>query len=283
MNAKKGKDGIRFIMVEIDTSKCIRCGECVRDCVAGTLQTGADGFPHFLKEWEDCCLHCQHCLAVCPSGAVSCDGRKDSDCVPAGPLPGGAEMRNLLRQRRSIRFFRNENVSPEILSKLKESLHWSPTGCNDHRLFFSVVEDREAMDWFRGEAAKRLKILWKTGILRVIYPKSRNHVREILDGKDLIFRDAPHLIVASTPWNAPCAESDPLIALSYFDLYAQSLGLGTCWCGFAWHLFRWSGKMRKRLGLPPGYRPGAVLLFGMPDISYPRATAPLPFEIRSLF
>ncbi len=192
-------------------------------------------------------------------------------------------MRNLLRQRRSIRFFRNENVSPEILSKLKESLHWSPTGCNDHRLFFSVVEDREAMDWFRGEAAKRLKILWKTGILRVIYPKSRNHVREILDGKDLIFRDAPHLIVASTPWNAPCAESDPLIALSYFDLYAQSLGLGTCWCGFAWHLFRWSGKMRKRLRLPPGYRPGAVLLFGMPDISYPRATAPLPFEIRSLF
>ena len=82
--------------------------------------------------------------------------------------------------------------------------------------------------------------------------------------------------------NAPCKEADPWIALSYFDLLAQTFGVGTCWCGFGVYAFRLIGKMRKALNLPPGYKIGAVLLFGKPAVNYPRATRPEPFAIASV-
>ena len=46
------------------------------------------------------------------------------------------------------------------------------------------------------------------------------------------------MIVVSSNLKAPCANIDPIIALSYVELYAQSLGLGTCWCGFAQTCFK---------------------------------------------
>ena len=39
------------------------------------------------------------------------------------------------------------------------------------------------------------------------------------------------MIVVSAPPEESCAEQDGVIALSYFELYAQSLGIGTVWCG----------------------------------------------------
>jgi nitroreductase len=95
-----------------------------------------------------------------------------------------------------------------------------------------------------------------------------------MNGKDLIYQNAPHMIVAATPRNAPCKEADPWIALSYFDLYAQSLGAGTCWCGFACYIFKWHRAMRRRLKIPKVYKIGAVILFGKPDVSYARSTCP---------
>ena len=101
----------------------------------------------------------------------------------------------------------------------------------------------------------------------------------IKNGEDVIYRGAPHMIVAATPKNAPCAEADPWIALSYFDLLVQSYGLGSCWCGFAVHAFKWNRTLRKRLNLPKGYKIAAVLLFGKPDVNYHRATKPENFKI----
>ena len=60
-------------MIHIDKSKCVRCGACVRDCVVHVLTKGDDGFPVFRKEDEPFCLNCQHCLAVCARGAVTCN------------------------------------------------------------------------------------------------------------------------------------------------------------------------------------------------------------------
>lgn len=209
------------------------------------------------------------------SGGVSAGGgrlqRRDAGI---GPLPGAAELFNLLRQRRSIRQYRPENLEPEIIDRLVESLAWIPTGCNDHRLFFTVIREQREMAFFRAEMSRLLNLLIRTGIMRLVYPGYKRYLEEIAGGKDVVFRDAPHMIVAATPRSAPCKEADPWIALSYFDLFAQTLGVGTCWCGFAVHAFRWNRRLRKRLNLPPGYRIGAVMLFGKPDVQYARAAHP---------
>ena len=269
-------------MIQIDHSRCVKCDACVRDCIVEILKPDGNGFPAVAPELERFCLNCQHCLAVCPKGAVTCNGVTPEQCPVPGPLPGSDSMLNLLRQRRSIRQFKDENLPPEVLSKLKDSLAWTPTGCNDHRLFFNVVEDKASMEFFRTETNRMLKLLIRSGIMRLVYPNYKRYLGEILNGKDIVFRNAPHMIIVSTPKNAPCKEADPWIALSYFDLLAQTFGVGTCWCGFGVYAFRLIGKMRKALNLPPGYKIGAVLLFGKPAVVYPRATRPEPFSIEAV-
>lgn len=267
----------QIVMIEIDRQSCIKCGKCIRDCVVEVLKAGEGGYPSLPPELARYCLNCQHCLAVCPAGALSCHGVKAPDCAGIGELPDAGKMLNLLRQRRSIRHYRNEAVSPEIIDKLKSALAWTPTGCNYHRLFFRIISDRAEMDYFRSETSKMLQLLIRTGIMRLIYPNFRRYLDEIMSGKDVIYRGAPHMIIAAVPKSAPCREADPWIALSYLDLYMQSLGLGSCWCGFAVHAFKWNPRLRKELHLPSGYRIGGVLLFGWPDVTYVRATAPEAF------
>ena len=269
-------------MIRIDRELCVKCGACVRDCIVEILKPGPDGFPAVAPGLERYCLNCQHCLAVCPKGAVSCRGVTPQQCPAPGPLPSPDAMFDLLRQRRSIRQFKDENLPPDVLDKLKASLAWSPTGCNDHRLFFTIIEDKAEMAFFRAEMSRILKLLIRSGIMRLVYPNYKRYLQEIMNGKDVVFRNAPHMIVAATPVNAPCKEADPWIALSYFDLFAQTFGVGTCWCGFGVHAFRWNRKLRQRLGLPRGYRIGAVLLFGSPAVDYPRTTLPAQFGIKTL-
>jgi len=127
--------------------------------------------------------------------------------------------------------------------------------------------------------AKITQFLIKSGIMRIVYPGYKRFEAALLGGKDFVFRGAPHMIVVATPKNAPCGKFDCSIALTQFDLYAQSLGVATCWCGFAYYAFTLNRGMRNLLQLPKGYRVGAVMLFGPPAVTYPRATDPEPYTI----
>ncbi|MCQ2379520.1 MAG: nitroreductase family protein [Victivallaceae bacterium] len=256
-------------MVKINRSKCIGCLECVRECPNSSITRGDDGFP----QTGASCIGCQHCLAVCPEGAVSVDVVSANDVKAAnGPIPSPDEMENLIRQRRSIRRYHDENVPKETMDRLLDALRYSPTGCNDHRLFFSVVDDKSKMQFFRDCTNGIVRILLRTGILQLLRPSLVGFFADL--DSDPVFRHAPHMIVACTPRNAPCAKVDPIIALSEFELLANSLGVGTLWCGFAKHAFAISRKMRKALGMPAGYKVGYVMLFGLPAVSYARTTQP---------
>ena len=222
-------------MIVIDKSKCVRCGACMRDCIVHVLTKGEDGYPAFRKEDERFCLNCQHCLAVCARGAVTCNDVGFGETLDIETIPDGLAEAALLRQRRSIRQWRDDAIPEEVWTRLVDTLAWMPTGCNDHRLHFTIVRGR--------------------------------------------FRNAPCMIVASTPKKAPCREADPWIALSYFDLLAQANGLGTCWSGFAVHAFKGMRGIRKVLNMPRGYEVGAVLLFGVPAVEYARVPHPRPMSV----
>ena len=125
-------------MIHIDKSKCVRCGACVRDCVVHVLTKGDDGFPVFRKESEPFCLNCQHCLAVCARGAVMCNDVGFADTLDVEPLPDGRAEAALVRQRRSIRHWRDAPILDDVWTRLIDALAWMPTGCNDHRLHFTI-------------------------------------------------------------------------------------------------------------------------------------------------
>ncbi len=263
-------------MVTIDADRCIGCFRCVEDCIVKVLQRG-EKRPFIAPGNEKYCIGCQHCLAVCPAGAVSVDGVTPEMTAPVGQGASPEAMLESLRRRRSIRRFKQQEVDGATLEKLIDALRYAPTGCNDHRLRFAVVRTRTEMDEFRALNRKQLNFLLRSGLLKLFYPKISRYLDDL--DRDLVFRGAPHMIVALTPKNAPCAAVDPVIALAQFELYAQSLGIGCCWCGFAFYAIRFSRAMKKLLAVPRDYRIGYVLLFGYPDVSYCRTTLPRKVKV----
>lgn len=261
----------------IDKEKCINCGMCIEDCIAGALEFDENKVPRFAEGGEARCIECQHCLAVCPMGAVSVLN-KNPDNSDKVQEHNPEQVLNLIKSRRSIRQYKSENVPAETIEKLKNMLNWSPTGCNFHKLHFAFVEDRAVMDKIRSYVNEKLVKILTSSPLGKIAGKFAHYKDALVKGEDVIFRGAPHMVVVSVPVNAPCANIDPVIALSYFELYAQSLGVGTCWCGFAEICMQLFPEIACAIHVPDGYKVSYVMLFGLPDVKYSRTTQPESFE-----
>jgi len=256
----------------IDKTRCIKCGKCGKDCPARIIEF-ENKIPFIAAANEESCYKCQHCLAICPSGALSILNKKPEDSILLkGNIPGAKQMETLIKGRRSVRSYIDENLDPAVINKLLEVVSHAPTGVNAQKVLFTVISNRETMAKFRLEVMSGLKKLadenkitgrlaFFAGIVKSFYEK----------GEDILFRGAPHLIITSAPPDCPTPEADLIIALSYFELYAQSLGLGTLWDG----MVKWAVKdllpnVVQRLGIPGDHNIGYILLFGKPAVEYAR-------------
>lgn len=117
----------------VDKSKCIKCGKCMNTCSGMVLQAGPDGYPQ-MKEFERFgwrgCWRCQHCLAVCPTGAISIFDKKPEDSLPKPPGQMGCYMESLITNRRSCRRFLDKNVESSVISSMLKAMEAAPTGGN---------------------------------------------------------------------------------------------------------------------------------------------------------
>lgn len=260
----------------VDKSKCVHCSLCISDCVSGCISFDDENFPKMSDEKR--CISCQHCLAICPTGALSFADKNPQNSKQTNY----DDILGLIQSRRSVRQYENEEVSCETIKKLKEMLNYVPTGCNNHSLHFSVVEKKAAMDIIRDKVNEMVLKTMSYKLLSPVMNKFSRYKNAFLNGEDVIFRGAPHMIVASSPISAPCANVDPVIALSYFELYAQHLGLGTCWCGFAQACLKFFPEVCEMLEIPSGYKPVYVMLFGIPRVKYQRIIQPETYSISEI-
>lgn len=181
-------------------------------------------------------MRCQHCLAICPAGAVTLDGKRPEDSVPTKglALPGADAVANWMVTRRSVRNFKAEDVDRTVLDRVLRVLGNTPTGCNARALTFTCMPDRESMDRFRREFihvierhrdGTKLLPRW----LAIAAIKLRR------GGEDVFFRGAPGMLIVSSDESAPnvtTPREDATIACSNFELIANAHGIATCWCGF---------------------------------------------------
>ena len=256
---------------KVDQQLCVQCGECADDCPYSIIEL-TDGWPVIVKEREERCIRCQHCLAVCPTGALSILGRDPAGSSPlSGNLPTAAQMEVLIKGRRSVRWYAPAPVAPEVIAHLLEVVAHCPTGVNNRRLLFTVIEDQATMQALRQETM--------AGIRRAVQEKTLPPGLEFFEtivgawdkGQDIIFRGAPHLLAVSSPRGGPSPQQDTHIALSYFELLACSAGLGTLWDGLAtWALTAILPEMPKKLGIPEDHVLGYLMLFGTPAVQYHR-------------
>ena len=251
--------------LKINSASCLHCGTCVRECVNGVLQLNEKTCePETAPGGEARCIHCAHCLMVCPAGALSLDHLDPADFPPVQDQADFDSVLGLVRNRRSVRHYRRSNVDRAVMEKLYDALRYFPTGVNYRKLHYCVIDDLAKMDEIRNafydelaecpdESAQAWCKAWRE------------------QRRDIVFRSAPHLILAAYDEKSFCGETDCVIALTGFEILANSLGIGTVWFGRLMSIFeKIDPSLVRFFGLPEGYRPGYAMLFGCPSVRFLR-------------
>jgi len=253
----------------IDETRCIQCGECAADCPVNVIDM-SEGLPRIPESRQPHCIRCQHCLAVCPTAALSILGiNPDRSAEILPPCPDGVE--NLIKSRRSVRRYLPDAVDQATLNRLMDVVAHAPTGKNKRQVRFILVDDPRVMETIRVRTMDGIR----KAAIEDSLPDGMEYFAKFIapfdKGRDIIFRRAPHMIIASSPKDAVTPEADPFIALSYFELMAHSLGLGTVWCGYArWALQSVVPEIGRTLGIPADHRSMYVMMFGYPAVRYAR-------------
>ena len=260
-----------MIQFRIDEERCIQCGECALDCPASIISLD-DGYPRITNEAG--CIQCQHCLAVCPTAAVSILGKDpDASVGLAGNLPAAVALTTLIKGRRAVRRYQDQDLAPEFIDELLEVACHAPTGVNARSVLFTVIKERAVMHQLRDQLIDCLATQQAAGALPGgLSGKYLNWVvsawRE--QGKDIIFRGAPHLLITSAPADSPCPAQDTIIAMTTFQLIAHAHGVGTVWDGICMMALANCPEVYARLGIPANHTLGYAMAFGLPAVEYHR-------------
>ena len=250
---------------------CIQCGACIDDCPFHIIEFAPD-YPALNPTRVHHCIRCQHCLAVCPTGALSILGFKPENSLPLPEsLPNARQMTALIRGRRSMRRFLPEPLEAGVIDQMLATVANAPTGKNNRQCLFTVIEDPATMEIFRRETLEGLRRAVAERRLREGLSYFRHVVTAWDQGRDIIFRGAPHLLMVSVPQSVSTPDADMLIAMSYFELLAASMGIGTLWNAMIrWALSTIDVDLYQRLGIPDDHVKGYALLFGRPAVQYHR-------------
>jgi len=123
---------------EISNAECTGCGICVQACPVFTLGMSAG---KAVVEHGDWCIECGHCGAVCPVDAVVQKKTVVEPGLPVGKKPAVSPevLMQLLRERRSVRLYRQESISKEVLEQISQCGRYAPTGSNSQRVHYLIM------------------------------------------------------------------------------------------------------------------------------------------------
>ncbi len=256
----------------IDESKCKKDGICASECPMAIIKLeDDDSFPGIVPGGDDICNNCGHCVAVCPHGALS-HARvpiENSPLIEKELDINEEQAVQFLRSRRSIRFFKDQPVEKEKLERLIHIARCAPTGGNLQMVEWLVITHPARTKEIAG-----LTVEWMRKVLEKNPQGVPPYFPMIVGSWDMGYNSvtwsAPVLIVASSPKAATTGMVDVTLALSYFELAATKLGLGTCWAGLLEGALQTSAAVREAVGLPEGHPFHYPMMVGHPKRKYAR-------------
>jgi nitroreductase len=163
-------------------------------------------------------------------------------------------------------------VSAAEISFLLETVAHAPTAINSRGVHFSVIDDMEVMEALRRNVYAKMEVIYNNDGFPANMDMLAQYIARALESNtDTIFRGAPHLLIASSPEDGPSPAVDCHIALTYFELLAASMGLGTVWAGLArWGLTTFMPETLTAMGIPESHIIGYMMAFGKPEVTYHR-------------
>lgn len=250
-------------MVKVDRDKCVGCGACTEDCLAFNIVLDEDK-----ASVKGNCIECGHCVALCPTGAVSIEGYDMDDVEEYDEDTFKVEASNLLRAikfRRSIRFYRDEKVKKEDLQMLLQAGRYTATAKNNQDCHFIFIqEEREELKervWGFIDAMGK-------DVDKALLPFVAFNRRRLKNPKDdYLFRNAPVVLYITSDWPL-----DAGLAAQNIETMANAMGMGALYNGYLARISDANVELKKWLGIEDKTIK-ACLLLGYPDRVY-RKTAP---------
>ncbi len=252
-------------MVSIDKTKCTGCGACAKDCVAGNINMREGK-----AQPNGPCMLCGHCVAICPSEAVSIPeyDMSEVETIDGDHISFGInDFLRAVKSRRSIRDYENKPVEREALEAIVQAGRYSATGANRQACRFVVVQDDltalKDMIWSGVDAveqpapppAQMLDALKGFAAMRVS------------TGMDYLFRNAPAVLYVAAD-----SAVDAAMAAQNMEMAAVAQGLGVLYNGFLVYATNMNAAAREWLDIQD--KPVQVcMLAGYPRVIYKR-TAP---------
>ncbi|MBN1288445.1 MAG: nitroreductase family protein [Actinobacteria bacterium] len=280
-------------MILIDENKCDRCGLCTMVCPYDLVGDG----PRLKSVAGTLCVECGHCMAVCPKEAITLSGFEDIEVATLkGRSPiDRASIKAMFKGRRSGRNFRNTPVSREDMKEIIEAASCAPSASNARPVKAYVCRDAETISKIRKRMhtlynlmLKAMKIPGLSAILGRLemFGMMSYALEDVLlsdSGRDMILYNAPALLAFSVPSLNPMGSGDAWLAAENAVIYADSIGVSSCFMGFFGILANLDPVMRKLLGIPRGESIKAGLVMGYPKVKYsreaPRRTMPIHWDI----
>ncbi|SHK55374.1 nitroreductase family protein [Desulforamulus aeronauticus] len=264
-----------MLMVNQD---CIKCGICAETCPARIIEMGQDG-PRLL--YPTACIKCGHCVAVCPQECL------DHEKVPLSkqvsrenyPVLDPQTAAHFLRARRSIRNYKNEAVPKEKMLQLLDVARFAPSGGNSQGLSYIVVTEQALLKQLTELTVRWMEEQLTTGLAWARYYEGVvQSYRKT--GRDIILRGAPALIIATAPKNFRWGHDNTRYSLAYAELYAPTLGLGSCWAGY-FEICAASGypEIYKLLGIEEDLTVTGAIMVGCPAYHYHRLVDRNPLQV----
>jgi nitroreductase/NAD-dependent dihydropyrimidine dehydrogenase PreA subunit len=260
-------------LFEVDPQLCTREGRCLEVCPAGIIRLGDDDpVPTPVKYARHYCLQCGHCVAVCPTQALLHQAMQPGECPAAKPewQLSAEQAEYFFRSRRAIRIYKEQTVDSQLLRRLIEMARYAPSAHNRQPVCWKIISHKDqvqklaamVIDWMRFVIEDNPKMARVRHLIGV--------VRAWDKGKDAVCRQAPHLILTYTSEDEPTGAIACTLALSYLELAAPTLGLGTCWAGFLNLAARFWTPLQKELNLPAHTVMHGSVMVGYPMYSYHR-------------
>lgn len=268
----------------VDESKCLRDGVCSDVCPGGLIQGGESQLPSPIPEAEKACIHCWHCVMSCPTEAFVHQSMAPSSCVPLSReqnLPFG-QLESLYMSRKSTRIFQSRPVSRDIITQLLKLSQLAPSSHNKRNLEWYVIDDKSTIGDLARMASELLRTHFEGGVFDSS-PHMSVFIKSWLsrwdNGIDVVLRDAPVVLICHTSSEDAATKTDCSIALTYVELAAAVMGLGTCWTGFFQRAVNSHKPIIDTVGLPEGNTCMGAMILGYPKYQKARLAPTTPLKV----
>ncbi|NFV11683.1 4Fe-4S dicluster domain-containing protein [Clostridium sporogenes] len=241
-------------IIQVDKSLCIGCGLCISDCPVNNIIIKEK--KAVIKNQE--CIKCGHCEAICPKAAVTLTGFSEKTMEIAEKTTlNPRDLLIALKTRRTIRQFKNREVSLEIIQQIIKAGRVTPSAKNTQNVSYIVLGkdkgkyEEVAVKFFR--KIQGFAKLWMKG------------AKEVTIDDNFFFKKAPIAIMVVTKDKVSGS-----LAASNMALMAESYGLGVLYSGFFTVVANYSKKLRRILNLKHGDHVVTTLVIGYPNVKYRR-------------